>query len=138
MKISFHPLFLAAPLLLAKGALGVREFPDDGVAYDACLEELIAADADQDGFLKIDEYEIFVQAYKERILCEEHLEDSGFEQQERAFLAVACMCRCREGRACCEGDNAQIATAGADDPDRTNRQHSYLTTVCQVTDGVSL
>ena len=137
MKISFHPLFLAAPLLLAKGVLGVREFPDDGVAYDACLEELIAADADQDGFLKIDEYEIFVQAYKERILCEEHLEDSGFEQ-ERAFLAVACMCRCREGRACCEGDNAQIATAGADDPDRTNRQHSYLTTVCQVTDGVSL
>ena len=32
---------------------------------------------------------------------------------------------------------ARIETAGADNPDRTIRQHFYLTTVCQVTDGVS-
>jgi hypothetical protein len=135
MKISFR-LVLIAPLLAV--VAGAREFPDDGVEYEACLEELDSADANGDGALKMDEFKTFVQSYKERILCGENVEDSGFSSEhEKAFHAIACMCRCRQGRACCEGDRAQIDTVGADNPDRTAHQHYYLTTVCQVTDGVS-
>jgi hypothetical protein len=103
--------------------------------YPGCFNDLAASDLNGDGVIKDYEYLTFIQTYGKRI-C--YTQDKLTLEQTAAFNSLACRCRNRDGydsRTCCLGTNAQIETAGANNPKRTPEQKAYLTAVCRVTDG---
>ncbi|GAX13299.1 hypothetical protein FisN_17Hh240 [Fistulifera solaris] len=107
--------------------------PDRFIDFPGCFADLITADVDGDGLIKKDEYLGFIQEYSKR-KC---IENPALTLQQRiAFNLISCGCRAEQGAPveCCLGENAQIRTAGAIDPDRTAEQQNYLTSACRVTD----
>lgn len=109
------------------------EAPNRFIDFPGCFVDLVAADVNGDGLIKKDEYLGFIQEYSKR-KC---IENPTLTLQQRvAFNLISCGCRAEQGSPvdCCLGENAQIRTDGAINPDRTAAQQNYLTSACRITD----
>ena len=108
--------------------------PSTAIDFPRCFNDLANADKNGDGVLKKDEYLGFIQAYAADQKC---IENPVLTFQQRlAFNQIACTCSSIPGAPadCCVRDNAEIITAGAQDPKRTGTQNAYLTSACRITD----
>lgn len=111
-------------------------YPDDGIPYDGCFQDLVTADRNNDGVIKSNEYLGFIQQYGKRI-C--YTQEKLTLKQKSAFITLSCRCQGKDNASpsCCLGGNAEIPTAGALDPrTRTATQYADLVAACRVTDGV--
>jgi hypothetical protein len=107
-------------------------FPEDGVDFEKCFQDLDAADVSptRDGGVRQPEFLGFLQKYARRKCLQN---ESLNLQQFAAFNALSCVCASLEGQdqSCCLGENGQIDTGGALTPGRrTQPQVQFLTYVC--------